>query len=225
MASVKSLRYPKKSHRKHVVLPKHSAEFAEFFGIMIGDGGVNNPWQAKITVNAVADRGYSEYIVKLCRRLFGIKPSSHKRSDTKALDIHLNSVTIVDFLISEGLRRGNKLAQGLDIPNWILAKPLFRAACIRGLVDTDGCLYVHNHIVAGRRYRNLGLCFSSRSPLLLNQVARAFEESGLLPHIDRRGQNVYLYRADSVIRYLKIFGSSNDRIHAVYKKWKGARAV
>ena len=38
---------------KKVLLPKHSVHLAEFFGIMLGDGGINNPWQATITLNAI----------------------------------------------------------------------------------------------------------------------------------------------------------------------------
>lgn len=53
MVNVQELRYPEKSHRKKVTIPKYSQNLAEFFGIMIGDGGVNNTWQANISVNAV----------------------------------------------------------------------------------------------------------------------------------------------------------------------------
>lgn len=41
MADIDTLKYPKKSHRKEVILPKYSEDLAEFFGIMMGDGGIN----------------------------------------------------------------------------------------------------------------------------------------------------------------------------------------
>ncbi len=63
MGDISSLKYPKKSHRKEVVLPQPSEMLAEFFGIMIGDGGINNPWQAKISLNSKSDRKYSHYIL------------------------------------------------------------------------------------------------------------------------------------------------------------------
>ncbi len=74
MASVAFLQYPKKSHRKKILLPKHSIHLAEFFGIMLGDGGINNPWQATITLNATKDREYSRYIKELIKFLFGLPP-------------------------------------------------------------------------------------------------------------------------------------------------------
>ena len=52
-----------------------------------------------------------------------------------------------------------------------------------------------------------------------------FVEFGIIGHISKGGQHVYLYQKDSIIKYLKIFGTSNNRIESVYKKWRDARAV
>ncbi len=221
MASIASLRYPKKSHRNTVKLPKHSVDFAEFFGIMLGDGGINNPWQANITVNAIKDREYSQYIKELIKLLFGITPKSFVYKTKKALRILANGISLVDFLVSEGLPRGNKLRAGLRIPAWILRNKKFSYACVRGLIDTDGCIFIHTHTVAGKVYKNIGLNFSSRSPELLFQVAAIMEKSGIMPHVNARGTDMFVYREEAVERYLKIFGSSNDRIKSVYKKWRG----
>lgn len=225
MIDISLLQYPKKSHRKKVVLPKHSSVLAEFFGIMIGDGGINNPWQATITVNAVADADYIPYVSNLCQKLFEILPALRKRKENKAFVISLASTSVVDFLVANGIPRGNKLKNGLRIPKWILEKKSFKRACIRGLVDTDGCLFIQAHKVFGKTYKNIGLSFSSASPDLIFQVAEIFEEFGIMPHISKRGRDVCLYRADAVRRYLEVFGTSNDRIKSVYHKWKGAGVV
>lgn len=222
MTLVTELTYPKKSHRKKVVLPKYSASLAEFFGIMLGDGGINNPWQANITLNVVKDKEYASYISKLCDELFGITPAIRKRKEKQALVLSLASTTIVDFLVEQGLPRGDKLKNGLRIPQWILRNRKYRIACIRGLVDTDGCIFVHKHSVKGKMYENIGLCFTSYSPELIMQVATILEEFSIIPHISGQGRNIYLYRKDMVTKYLKIFNSSNNRIYFVHKKWKGA---
>ncbi|MDP2594071.1 MAG: LAGLIDADG family homing endonuclease [bacterium] len=222
MSATASLKFPKKSHRKQVVLPAISPKLAEFMGIMMGDGGINNPWQATITVNAIADKAYASYVHDLCIDLFWIAPAVRKRNGRQALVISLASTTVVDFLVSRGLCRGNKLLQGLKIPSWILKSTRYHRACVRGLVDTDGCLFVHKHRVRGKQYQNIGLCFSSASPKLIQQVASVFEKYGIMPHIDKRGQNLYLYREAAVARYLEIFGTSNERIGSLYQKWRGA---
>lgn len=216
-----SLQYPKKSHRKKsVVLPKESAKLAEFFGIMLGDGGINNLWQANVTMNAVKDAAYSRYVAQTMKELFGISPAMRKRKDRQALVISLASIAVVDFLVSRGLPRGNKLRAGAHIPAWITAKPSLLKACVRGLVDTDGCIFVHRHKVAGKEYKNIGLCFTSYSPQLLRQVGDAFEQFGIMPHISAKGRDIYLYQESAVAHYLRVFRTSNPRIGSVYKKWR-----
>lgn len=221
MANVTSLQYPKKSHRKKILFPKHSVRLAEFFGIMLGDGGINNPWQATITVNATKDREFVQYIKKLVKLLFGITPTSFIYKTKKAERILINGISLVDFLVSEGLPRGHKLRAGLTIPTWILKKREYSYACVRGLIDTDGCMFIHTHTVAGKVYRNIGLTFSSRSPELISQLAAILEKSGIILHVNLKGTDIYVYRKDAVERYLRIVGTSNNRISSVYKKWRG----
>lgn len=225
MADIKTFKHPEKSHRKHVILPKLSEDLAEFFGIMMGDGGINNPWQANITLNSIADADYSKYVLGLCEKLFEVTPAIRKRKERNALIVSLASTSVVDFLVLNGLARGNKLKNGLRIPEWILKKPAYQKACVRGLVDTDGCIFVHSHRVGGKAYKNIGLTFTSYDSGLIFQVSDILEKFGIMPHISKRGKDVYLYRADSVKDYLRVFGTSNDRIKSVYRKWRGARAV
>jgi intein/homing endonuclease len=212
MATVDSLGYPNKSHRKKVRLPEHSELLAEFFGIMMGDGGINNNWQANISINSITDAAYAIRIVEMIETLFKIRPSQFKRKERNCIRIVISSTTIVDFLVEHGLVRGNKLKNGLSIPSWILENPQYKAACLRGLMDTDGCLYTHKHSIAGQKYKNIGLCFSSYSTKLLYQVAIIFNGTN--------GTSIYLYRADAVTKYLDVFGTSNERISSVYEVWR-----
>ena len=225
MVDIYTLKYPQNSHRKKVILPKYSAKLAEFFGIMMGDGGINNPWQANITLNSIKDAKYVGYISNLCQNLFGIIPAIRKRKTRNALIISLASTSVVDFLVKNGLVRGNKLKTGLIIPKWILEKPSYKKSCVRGLIDTDGCMFIHVHRVLGKIYRNIGLSFCSYSPELIFQTADIFAEFGIMAHISKRGQDIYLYKENSVLKYLKLFCTSNERIGSVYKKWRDARAV
>ncbi len=225
MVDVGGLRYPKKSHRKQVILPKFSVRLSEFFGIMMGDGGINNLWQANITLNSIKDAEYSKHVSVLCKKLFGITPAIRKRKTSNTLVVSITSTSVVDFLVNNGLVRGNKLKAGLRIPKWILKKPSYKKACVRGLVDTDGCIFVHSHRVDGKAYRNVGLCFTSYSPELIMEVADILAEFGITAHINKRRRNIYLYQERIVREYLKIFGTSNNRIGSVYSNWRDARAV
>lgn len=225
MAYISTLKYPQNSHRKQATLPKYSVLLAEFFGIMMGDGGINNPWQANITLNSIKDSKYALYVSFLCTRIFGVTPAIRKRKTSNTLVISLASISVVDFLVKNGLVRGNKLKKGLKIPRWILENKLYRKACARGLVDTDGCIFVHIHKIHGKIYRNIGLSFTSYSQELIFQMADIFAEFGIVPHISKQKKNIYLYQADAVVKYLETIGTSNDRIRSVYDKWRDARVV
>ena len=90
-------------------------------------------------------------------------------------------------------------------------------------MDADGCLYVPHvprHMVGGKKYQNIGLCFTSFSHKLIEQVATIFEEFGITPHISGTGRNIYLYSEKVVARYMSVFGTSNERIRSVYAKIK-----
>lgn len=225
MALVNTLRYPKKSHRKPVSLPPPSVKLAEFFGIMMGDGAIGNSWQAVISLNSKADESYAVHVHDLIFTLFEVHPKVSKRKESNTLLLTLSSTTIVDFLLSKGLVFGDKIRGNILIPDWILSNAEYRLACVRGLMDTDGCLYIHRHTVSNKRYENLGLCFTSYATPLLQQVARIFEQSGIIPHINSHGRRIYLYSAKSVVKYITVFGSSNDRILSIYEKWRRRIAV
>ncbi|HBA36701.1 TPA: hypothetical protein DCZ15_02380 [Candidatus Falkowbacteria bacterium] len=222
--NINLLKYPTKSHRKTIKTPRESIRLAELIGIEFGDGGINNPWQVVITLNADKDEKYAEYVVRLIRELFGIEPVVRKRGK-RTLQIVSSSISLVDFLVKKGAVRGNKIKQMFDIPNWVGKNDKYSKVFVRGLVDTDGCLYIHRHKIKGVNYKNIGFCFTSYSRNLLNSVASILRKSGIESYIKNDGRSIYLYGKNAVENYINIFGSSNPRIFDLYKKWRDARAV
>ncbi len=114
---IASLKYPKKSHRKQILLPEESVALAEFMGIELGDGGINNPWQVVITLNAQADFDYSSVVNNLVKSLFNLEAHSFKRGKN-TLVLSFSSTELVDFLVSKGAPRGNKLRKGAEVDIW-----------------------------------------------------------------------------------------------------------
>ncbi len=218
------LKYPKKSHRKPIKFPRESVRLAELLGIEFGDGGIGNPWQMVITLNADKDAEYAEYVKKIIFNLFDVNVVFRKRG-LRTLQIISTSTSLVDFLVKKGAIRGNKIKNNFDIPSWIRKRASYEKVFVRGLVDTDGCLYVHRHTVREVEYKNIGFCFTSFSKKLLNSVADIFRKFGIEPHITSAGRRISLYSEDAVIKYLKIFGSSNPRISNIYKEWRDARVA
>lgn len=223
--NVSLLKYPKKSHRKSIRIPRNSALLAEFLGIEFGDGGIGNSWQVIITLNAISDAEYSQYVVKLINKLFGVGVVVRKRKNENTLQLVSSSTSLVDFLVTKSAVRGNKVKQHFDVPDWVRKNMKYEKAFVRGLVDTDGCLYIHRHTIKGITYKNIGFCFTSGSQNLLNSVANILSKFKIKPHITDNGKRIYLYGAKAIVNYLETFGSSNPRITNTYKIWRGAGVV
>ncbi|GEM_PF-677425 len=213
------LKYPCKSHRKIIKIPNNSEKLAELLGIVLGDGGISNDWQLVISLNSVLDLKYSEYVNNLLRELFEVDVAVRKRPHQNTSVLVCSSTNLVDFLISKGAVRGNKIMQKINIPNWINDNLEYKKKFVRGLVDTDGCLYIHKHFVNNVLCHNIGFCFTSYSKTMVNSVAGILKEHSIKPHITDGGKRIYLYSSKDVLSYLSIFGSSNPRIYEKYSEW------
>lgn len=198
---------------------------AELIGIVFGDGGINNDWQLVISLNSQTDVEFAKYVSELIKELFEIEVAIRKRPNQNTLVVVASSTNLVDFLVTKGAVRGNKISQNINIPKWISKNPNFEKAFTRGMVDTDGCLYTHKHKVQGKSYCNLGFCFSSMAKDLLKSIALILEKNLIYPHITKQGSNIYLYSSKQVQRYLEVFGTSNSRIRNQYLNWRDAGVV
>ncbi len=120
-------------------IPSKSCELAEFIGILLGDGCVNKDGFINVTTD---DEFYAKnHVLKLFNDLFGIghfyrHPKGFFRVQTK-------SKPMMNFLIYLGLEYGNKLTNGVSIPDWILKNNDFLRYCLRGFFDSDGSIFKH----------------------------------------------------------------------------------
>lgn len=195
---------------KHYALPRNkSVDLAEFVGIMLGDGGITKE-QATVTLNSEADKQYIEYVISLGRKLFRNKPAIVKKKDCKATDLRYSGIKLVNFLISIGLKRGNKVKQQVEVPDWVQKSDSYKIACLKGLMDTDGCVAVSTHKVGLKRYVYYNPCFANRSKPLLSFVAETLRDQGLNPSVT--GERIWLYNKAEIRAYFDIIGSSNARL-------------
>jgi intein/homing endonuclease len=219
------LTYPRKSHRKSVSLPLESKELAELLGIIYGDGAIGNNWQLVISLNSIKDAHYAGYVSTLIEQLFSISPVVRKRPNQNTLVVVLTSTTIIDYLVQKGAVRGRKLSSQHTIPEWIYRKEEFLKYFIRGLVDTDGCIYLHRHRIKEKNYVNIGLCFTNYSQELTASIAEVIKNNNIKAYVTDHGKRIYLYSASAVESYLLEFGSSNKRILDKYNEWRDAGVV
>jgi hypothetical protein len=194
--------------------PKHSKELAEFVGMMLGDGGITNS-QAVITLNSNADSDYISYVTKLTSNLFGETPKITARKDCNATNIYFNGEGLVNYLKTIGLCVGNKVKQQVAVPKWILKNIEYKKECLRGLMDTDGGVFIHKYKVNGKEYLYKKICFTNYSLPLLNFVYKTLKELGFTPKIKDKVVNkkVWLYNSHEVKKYLNLVKSSNFRLN------------
>lgn len=141
------------SKQTKIVLQKNE-RVAELTGIILGDGCINiynntvpggrikEQSNFSITLNGVDDKDYVDYVNELLKEVFGMECSISKTSG-KAVQMRYQNKTVVNSLLDIGLITGNKVKNQVSVPDWIKIDKQYSIACLRGLLDTDGCIHVH----------------------------------------------------------------------------------
>lgn len=193
---------------RKIPAPRKSSSLAELMGALMGDGHMSE-YQVSLTTNAETDRFHADHIAYLLHLQFGGRVSITKKKDCNAVTVLLSSKSASLHLERLGMPRGNKLKVGLRPPDWILKNNSFTTAFIRGLVDTDGCVYEDRHRINGKDYSSLCIAFTSASEPMLNFVHTTLSERGFTPR--KWGRHIRLRRRKDVLRYTKEIGFSNPK--------------
>lgn len=217
--------------KKLVEVPEliRSDLLAEAFGILAGDGHIGT-YQISVTTNSRTDFEHAIYIQKLFKRLFGLRISFRTRRRQNACVIYVSSKDLCAKLVSMGLVRGNKIALQLSTPTWIRENNSYRINFVRGLFDTDGCVYVDRHVFNARSYANLAISFTNRSLPLLSDFKTTLELLGLHP-TQKTKFTVFLRRRRDIMTYFAVVGSSNPKHLRKFRKFnnksirRGVRVV
>lgn len=195
--------------RKDIAMPSESPELAEFFGIVLGDGGITDK-QVIISLHKENDKDYASFICRLIKKLFKFRPSIysyHTSAHENNITVTVSSKNLVEFLLSRGLKKESKIKYQICVPDWISNNIELSKSCLRGLIDTDGGVYSHRHASHGYKHFNIGLAFSNKSIPLLVFTKNILISLDFSARIGKR--NVNLYREAEVNRYAKEIGFSN----------------
>lgn len=195
--------------RNKILFPNKNELLAELVGIMIGDGNMSS-YQASVSVSSLVDQEYSLYIAGLIEKLFAFRPTIKKKGVSNCLVIVASSVTMVEFLKEVGVLKGHKIRQNLDIPRWILEDREFAIACLRGIFDTDGCVFQENHRIKEKIYSYPRWVLVSASPNLRATVHQILLDLEFNPKI-RNNRSVNLESFADISAYFRIVGTSNPK--------------
>lgn len=119
-------------------------DLAEMIGIILGDGHISdsqNHYRLSIAFNP-EEKNYIEYVKNLMEKIFKVIPQycERIRPGRNSARLRITRKEIVSFLLSKGLKAGNKVKNQIGVPEWIKENSKYRVACLRGLLDTDGTI-------------------------------------------------------------------------------------
>ncbi|MEI7961707.1 MAG: LAGLIDADG family homing endonuclease [archaeon] len=128
-----------------------SEQLCEFIGAIIGDGNVDghlkknglSNYHISITGHSTFDKDYlTRHIPGLVKSLFSIDCKFYYRKDCNALNMNLNSKKVFHLLTNRfNFIAGNK-THTVKIPKEITDfEERFMFSTIRGIFDTDGCIF------------------------------------------------------------------------------------
>ena len=203
--------------RKPILVPARGEELAEFMGIMLGDGCIRNPWQAGVSFNQHGDRPHAEFIRTLIKQLFGLDAAYYIRPSSA--DLIISSAALVSFLQEQGFPKGSKCETLTQVPRWIQEAQNLRNACLRGLMDTDGCVFRHRYRINGKEYSYPKLAFAAAIPCLTQFVLENLQALDIPAYVHQQGQRVFVYSRKAVVRYFKVIGTHNPRYRQRFEEY------
>ena len=194
---------------KPIRIPARSGKLAELIGVIIGDGSISR-FQTRVTLDKKNDKEYSSYVKYLFETLFSLKPSVYVSNKNSVVEISVSSKALVDYLMKIGLPKGNKITQEIDIPEWIRQDPSFSKSCLRGIFDTDGCVYLDRHRMRGKNYFSINLAITSASGKLLYSIYEILANESFSPTISSP-RSIRIRKSKQVKDFFDKIGSNNPK--------------
>lgn len=210
---------------KKVSLPSHSTRLAELVGIVLGDGSLTK-YQLGIYLNKIVDSKYVPLVANLIVKLFPeVKVNYGYFTARGDVRLYVNSIQVVNFFKEMGIVSGKP-----KVPDWIFLKNEYKIACLRGLVDTEGCIGFKSYY--GKKFISLyrQLTFTSLNIILLNFVVETLNELGF-KCTQSRIKNIYLSNDEEIDKYRKLIRFHNPKLeeksllrsYNTYIEWKKVR--
>lgn len=196
--------------------PRFSKELAEFVGIALGDGGIAR-YQVYVTLHDDEER-YSKFVFSLIKKLFNVPVNIFYRKEDSTIRLVVSRKKLVDFCVQGlGLKIGHKIRQQVDIPFWVKVNKKYSKSCLRGLVDTDGCVFNHRYRVRGKYYNYKKISFTSHSKPLLESVFEILNRLGIKARITKSGKDIRIDSREAVKKYFEIVGFHNFKCLKKYQ--------
>ena len=169
---------------------------AYIIGIIIGDGSCSGAFTdarrkyREFKIRISKDRkDFTDKISEIIEDIFAIKCKSFRNNgDDSVWNIQIKSKYVSRLLHNYFLiPMGSKALTVKIPPQFYNASDNIKSALIRGLIDSDGCIYINNKKSKRRNctytYRKLKILFRVRSKDLVDGTALLLTSLGYKPHV------------------------------------------
>jgi len=152
---------------------------AYVIGVALGDGNLSNPNGRAVRLRVTCDTKYPALIAKIRGALERLFPQNRvsvvpSRGNYVNLSVYSNHL---ETLLGWRAMGGSKQQQDVRVPEWITEDASLSIDCLRGLIETDGSVYLD------RGYPMVG--FSTVIDGLAKQVDHMMRSLGFGPHLYR----------------------------------------
>lgn len=172
-------------------IPK-SNDLAYIIGIALGDGNLSNPNGRAVRLRITCDKKYPSLINKIevtIQKLLPTNRISRVNSGPNYLNISCYSNKWERWL-GWSVGNGSKIEQKVRVPTWVKHNKYYTLACLRGLFETDGSVYIDRGYLMAN--------FTSVIPSLAGDVEQMLAKSGFKAHLyivaQKSGRTKYVIR-------------------------------
>src|SRR3989344_5052564 len=193
---------------------KIDPEIAELIGAFIGDGYITSEnYVVGFAGDRYLDRDYFlNFLYPLLVKKFDVCPRIYFRKDENTIMLKVRSKILVKIFLSWGFKPGIK-SRIVSIPDSILKNKKLLNPCLRGIFDTDGCVFYDRRTVYSRPYPRITL--QSASITLIEQIEAHLSENFKV-YTYKKARDGYrnyveIYGHKQLEMFLKQIGFSNNR--------------
>lgn len=207
MFDLSQVEFNKFDIKRKVRIPTEiSPELCEEIGINIGDGSIyltERRAEYRIGGNPKDEWDYFlNFLMPLYKRLFNLQPKIRREKTAICLTIYSRAIVTFKTKVL-GLPSGKK-SHIVTIPQFILKNKEFFVACLRGIFDTDGSVFID-------KSQNRPIVdITSSSPLLLETIKKYGKKLNFNMYYSGP-RNLRIQGWKNFMLWVKLIGSHNPK--------------
>ena len=181
---------------RNITINKNRFLQSYIIGLAIGDGNLSNPNGRATRLRITCDKKYPLLTKRITKSLQSFLPENKvsvadRRENCLDVSVYSNHL---ESILGWKTKKGSKFNQKVSIPQWINKNKKYQINCLKGLIETDGCIY------SDRGYKMV--MFSTIITKLAKDVFKIINSLGFNPNIYRikRKANKYNFNQKPIYR-------------------------